>query len=208
MTTVLRPFRVLFVCAGNTCRSPMAAQLLRGRLGDVPGFAVESAGILAEVGSPMTADARAALLSRLPSVAPHRARQLTVPMVEAADLVLAATRMIRADTVRSVPGAVRRTFTVLEFARLAERMPDDATFALDSVVVAVAAERAGAPAAEDDIADPIGRPAREYERVAEILDRAAGVIAPVLLRAEHRRREAIAEAVTREFPVGNGLSAP
>ncbi|HWD63387.1 MAG TPA: low molecular weight phosphatase family protein, partial [Humibacter sp.] len=180
MTQALQPFRVLFVCAGNTCRSPMAAQLLRARLGGVPGFAVESAGILAEVGSPMTADARAAVIARVGSASPHRARQLTEQMVLSADLVLTATRAIRADTVRSVPGAVRRTFTMREFARLAERVPRDATPALEGLAASVAAERAGEPDAADDVADPIGCPAGEYERVAAVLDDVAGVIAVAL----------------------------
>ncbi|NNC12952.1 low molecular weight phosphatase family protein [Planctomonas sp. JC2975] len=203
MTDPIRPFRVLFVCAGNTCRSPMAAQLLRARLGVAAGFAVESAGILAEVGSPMTSDARAAIVGRVAVVAPHRARQLTVPMVEAADLVLAATRQIRADTVRSVPAAVRRTFTILEFARLAQRMPADAAIALDEVVASVAAERTGAADADDDIDDPMGHAASEYKRVAGVLDDAATVIARLLVSAARPRLAAAPDVVAPPVPAGD-----
>ena len=114
------------------------------------------AGILAEVGSPMTTEASDALIAHVGTIAQHRAKQLTEAMVAAADLVLAATRDIRADIVRSVPSAVRRTFTVREFARLAALMPDDAVPALSGLAAAVAAERVGAPDADDDVADPIG----------------------------------------------------
>ena len=202
MTEPIKPFRVLFVCAGNTCRSPMAALLLRARLGDVPGFAVESAGILAEVGSPMAEDARATVAARtgLAGV-PHRARQLTVPMVTAADLVLTATRAIRADTVRSVPGSVRRTFTVLEFVRLAQRMPSEATPSLGEVAASVAAERTGASEADDDIADPIGGPAQAYERAADVLDSATEVIAEVLLGAAARHPDPHGAGATAVIPV-------
>ncbi|WP_243063381.1 low molecular weight phosphatase family protein [Humibacter sp. RRB41] len=199
MTEALQPFRVLVVCAGNTCRSPMAAQLLRARLGDVPGFVVESAGILAEVGSPMTADARTAVIARVGSAVPHRARQLTEQMVLSADLVLTATRAIRADTVRSVPGAVRRTFTMKEFARLAQRMPRDATPTLERLAASVAAERAAEPEADDDVADPIGRPASEYERVAAVLDDAAQVIAAALADSARQRPTSPDVVVEAEF---------
>ena len=41
--------RVLFVCTGNTCRSPMAEALLRHHGGDK--FEVQSAGVFAYPGS-------------------------------------------------------------------------------------------------------------------------------------------------------------
>jgi protein-tyrosine phosphatase len=104
-------------------------------------------------------------------------------MAAAADLVLAATRDIRADIVWSVPSAVRRTFTVREFARLAALMPDDAGPALSGLAAAVAAERVGAPDADDDVADPIGKPARDYVLAADVLNDAVTVIARALRKA-------------------------
>lgn len=183
MTDGRLPFRVLFVCVGNTCRSPMAEQLLRARLENEQWAEVDSAGILAEVGSPMTTEASDALIAHVGTIAQHRAKQLTEAMVAAADLVLAATRDIRADIVRSVPNAVRRTFTVREFARLAALMPDDAVPALSGLAAAVAAERVGAPDADDDVADPIGKPARDYVLAADVLNDAVTVIARALQKA-------------------------
>lgn len=183
MTDGRLPFRVLFVCVGNTCRSPMAEQLLRARIENEQWVEVDSAGILAEVGSPMTTEASDALIAHVGTITEHRAKQLTEPMAAAADLVLAATRDIRADIVRSVPSAVRRTFTVREFARLAALMPDDAGPALSGLAAAVAAERVGAPDADDDVADPIGKPARDYVLAADVLDDAVTVIARALQKA-------------------------
>jgi protein-tyrosine phosphatase len=131
----------------------------------------------------MTTEASDALIAHVGTIAQHRAKQLTEAMVAAADLVLAATRDIRADIVRSVPNAVRRTFTVREFARLAALMPDDAVPALSGLAAAVAAERVGAPDADDDVADPIGKPARDYVLAADVLNDAVTVIARALRKA-------------------------
>ena len=54
---------VLFVCTGNTCRSPMAAALLRALLDKRGGIniMVSSAGIAAAEGDPATPEAAAVL---------------------------------------------------------------------------------------------------------------------------------------------------
>ncbi|WFR68130.1 hypothetical protein P9139_07405 [Curtobacterium flaccumfaciens] len=48
--------RILFVCSGNICRSPLGAQVLTARLGpDASAFTVESAGTIAQDGARWTA---------------------------------------------------------------------------------------------------------------------------------------------------------
>lgn len=77
--------RILVVCTGNICRSPIAEALLKARL---PGKDIWSAGTGAMVGNgadPSSIEVGAANgldLSR------HRAQQLTLPMLQQADLVL------------------------------------------------------------------------------------------------------------------------
>ena len=50
------PKRVLFVCTGNTCRSPMAEALLRKAVEGRDDFSVKSAGVAASKGSPCSRD--------------------------------------------------------------------------------------------------------------------------------------------------------
>ena len=82
--------RVLVVCVGNICRSPMAEAMLRARLGRRPRFEVSSAGVGALVGHPADPFAMELMRERGLDIAAHRARQVTPELVAAHDLVLAA----------------------------------------------------------------------------------------------------------------------
>ncbi|HYC78533.1 MAG TPA: L-threonylcarbamoyladenylate synthase [Planctomycetota bacterium] len=95
------PDRTLFVCSGNTCRSPMAEALFRRALADrvgVPverlaeaGFAVESAGTSAAPGDPATPAARAAAARLGGALADHRATRLDAARLDDADRVFVMT---------------------------------------------------------------------------------------------------------------------
>ena len=80
--------RILIVCVGNICRSPMAEALLRDRLRG-RNVAVESAGLAALVGKPIDADAGAVLAAQGLAADTHCARKLTPELIASADLVLA-----------------------------------------------------------------------------------------------------------------------
>ncbi len=81
--------RILIVCVGNICRSPMAEGVLRARaLARGRALTVESAGIAALVGRPAEPEAVALLATRGVDIASHRARQLTPELASRFDLVL------------------------------------------------------------------------------------------------------------------------
>lgn len=80
--------RILIVCVGNICRSPMAEALLRDRLRG-RNVDVESAGLAALVGKPIDADAGAVLAAHGLVADAHVARKLTPELIASADLVLA-----------------------------------------------------------------------------------------------------------------------
>src|SRR4029453_8342341 len=108
-------FSILAVCTGNVCRSPAVERLLASRLG--PTVSVTSAGTHALVGHSI-AEPMAALL-RGGGLEPDgfEARRLSERMLKEADLVLAMTRAQRGLVVDLWPPAVRRAFTLREFAR-------------------------------------------------------------------------------------------
>ena len=120
--------RILVVCTGNVCRSPLVERLLQQGLDERwgPGaFEVRSAGTGALVDHPMDERAAGVLGALGGSHEDFRARRLAGPMVEEADLVLTATRDHRAAVVRTVPRAMKRVFTVRELAAIVAGLPDE-----------------------------------------------------------------------------------
>ena len=88
--------KVLMVCLGNICRSPMAEFILRDAAANAGlTIEVESAGVSAEVGRPATREASQVLAELGVSGEGHVARMLTERMLVEADLVLVATESLR-----------------------------------------------------------------------------------------------------------------
>ena len=85
---------VLFVCHGNTCRSPMAAALARGLLGS--GIEIQSAGIEARDGAPAAQNAVAVMAERGIDLSGHRARRVNAADLSSFDLVVAMDSHIAA----------------------------------------------------------------------------------------------------------------
>ncbi|MDR2202517.1 MAG: low molecular weight protein arginine phosphatase [Clostridiales bacterium] len=86
-----KKFKALFVCTGNTCRSPMAEIIVRTELkkrGKAEEYAVSSAGLCADGASPIAKNANAALKAF--GIAPSRRRSklLTPAAVKRADAVI------------------------------------------------------------------------------------------------------------------------
>jgi protein-tyrosine phosphatase len=192
------PLRILTVCTGNICRSPAAAAYLSLRLGS-DAVTVGSAGLHALVGEPVAPDM--ARLSHVP-LDGFAARQLTAELVEDADLVLTMTREQRAAVVSKVPAAVRRTFTLAEFAALAE-VAERAGLPAGSVAERLAALVALAPRLRsqhahgqgDDIDDPYGGRPADYARAMLRIRAAVERLATALTgRGDDGCDEAVAHA--------------
>lgn len=133
--------RVLVVCVGNICRSPTAEFLLRHRM-KRDGFVVESAGLAALVGNPVDPMAERVLAAHGLSAHTHVARQLTLEMLSAADIVLAMDKRHLSAIHAQAPHARGKTFQL-------GKWQDDAP-----------------------IPDPYGKPRAAFEHAFTLIDRA------------------------------------
>ncbi len=174
IVTCVSGFRVLFVCIGNVCRSPLGERLLAKRL-EGTGYEVSSAGVAAMVGSPMDPGSAVHLEGTGATADGFVSRQLTPAMVDQSDLVLTATKAIRSRVLEDSPGALRRTFTVLELAALLDVVGADPDPA--ALVRRAAEERSRAALDDYDIPDPYGRDEATYAHAAELMTTAVERIA-------------------------------
>ena len=177
------PVTLLTVCTGNVCRSPAAELLLRAALGTEEGVVVRSAGTAAPAGAHVSKPISALLRGRGIDPDEHRARWLTERDVRTADLILAMTREHRSRAVELFPAAVRRSFTLVEFARIAAAIPEDdvsgATVAERLRELIALAPRYRSAAGSDDVDDPYGQDEATNARVFAEISQAVATISAI-----------------------------
>jgi protein-tyrosine-phosphatase len=136
--------KVLFVCTGNTCRSPLAESLLKNM--NLPGVEVKSAGTFASNGSEASINTKMVLEEKgIPHH--HKSSMLTEELVQWADHILTMTVGHKTTVIDLFPKTEVKVLTLKEFA------------GIDG---------------EHDIADPYGGPVEvyrdTYEEIKEAID--------------------------------------
>lgn len=105
---------ILFVCTGNTCRSPMAAALMNKLAIDEDlDVRIESAGIFATEGEPATTEAVIAMKRYDVDLLGHHAQQINSELIEKSDLILTMTEGQKMLFAQTAPGKVH---TLCEYA--------------------------------------------------------------------------------------------
>ena len=136
---------VVFVCAANICRSPVAEVLFADWLKrqSLPGeWRVSSAGIGAVVGSPATAYAQEIVEEQGLTLSRHRGRLVEASLLDAADVILCMTRAQQQTLQARFPESASRIYLLSSMA-----------------------------GASHDIQDPYGGPRQGYVELAKELRR-------------------------------------
>jgi len=113
--------RILVICIGNICRSPMAAALLQQAMPGCDGNHkphIESAGLHALVGKPADPMARTLMQERGLDISNHVARQLTPEMAKGFDLILAMEQAQVAEAISIAPELRGRVHTLGKWSGL------------------------------------------------------------------------------------------
>jgi protein-tyrosine-phosphatase len=150
--------KMLFVCTGNTCRSPMAEALFLHRLGKKHEWAASSAGIYAGAGSPASGNAMAVMKELEVDLESHESQPLTAGLVQEADLIVTMTANHRSEIHQDFPEVGNRVFLIKSF---------------------------GTSKVPADISDPYGGSLNVYRNTRDEIDRALSDLILFLRTGKH-----------------------
>jgi protein-tyrosine phosphatase len=185
------PVRILTVCTGNICRSPVAERLLQAGLDQVlpGGFEVRSAGTRAMVGDPVQPLSADIIRTYGGTAQDFVSRQLTQKILRETDIVLTMTSKHRGEVLQLDASLLKRTFTIREFARMlealeerdtsgdpGEKAPDAGTLwrGLSARLASVRHLALAGDAADNEVVDP-------YRRGPEVYHQMEDELAPAIL---------------------------
>ena len=137
--------KLIFVCTGNTCRSPMAEGLLQHRLQSNDEWQIESAGVYASNGWPVSPPAVEVLREKGIDISTHTSQLLTPSLISQADLLITMTQNHKSAILEIAPESDRKVFLLKSF---------------------------GNAKCAADITDPVGASLDVYRRVRDEIDAA------------------------------------
>ena len=106
--------KIIFICTGNTCRSPMAEGLFRAHGGeDKTGLTAASAGLFTQDGMPASQNAVAAVAELGADITAHRSRMLTPDMARDARYLVCMTGAHYDRLCELFPDCADKVFTLL-----------------------------------------------------------------------------------------------
>ena len=139
---------VLFVCTGNTCRSPMAEGLMRKAIGERKDITTSSAGVAAFPGGAMSSETQQILKAKNAIIEDFQSQPVTPELLEQVSHVFAMTEGHLAILMAHFPEHEDKYYLLREFSGIKDKR--DGT----------------------DVPDPIGMGMPAYQEVAKVFEAA------------------------------------
>jgi len=137
--------KILFVCTGNTCRSPMAEAIFQYRSGDNFDWIADSAGTFASSGEPASPYAIQAMAEWGVDLSGHRSKPISASLVDSAQLIVTMSSSHAEALLAQFPHLAGRVFLLNAFRT--SKMPSG-------------------------ISDPFGAPLEVYQKTRDEIDQA------------------------------------
>ena len=151
--------RILFVCTGNICRSPMAEGLFRDMTRNIPDVHIESAGMGATQGQVPSHNALAVMNELGIDISYQRSQPITEELIQNFDYILVMTYGHLDTLLMFYPKATEKAFLIREF------IPN-------------------LPPEQREVSDPIGGPESVYRICRDQIHEALNYFLPIIQNAD------------------------
>lgn len=108
---------ILFVCTGNTCRSPMAVGLVKKTLKKNKEIKLISAGIIASKGLPASPNAIKVMAEEDIDISDHQTQPLTKELIGKSELVFVMTQWHKLEVIGLLEKPGKEVYLIKEFAK-------------------------------------------------------------------------------------------